>query len=916
MDNNFNNRTFVICPVCAGKGKNKLGLSCSNCSGVGIGSFFHGRFFYWGPKLGKAMIELDHFRKKTNSTINIIAFVLGFIGLLAFLAWIYFVSQNTYDLSSFMFWQIRHPLLLVFFLSLIFDMFVVYRISEDESKKHKIKPAAYIERAQGQELPNNWEELKRAPSKYKIDVSGGFTPGAYEIIEQAYLLAAKLGQQFVTPLHIFFSCLADKEVAAILSRLNIPGQDFFEKIKNQIAKISQNDKHTVVSKTAQEIFVEAYLDAYQLGQKKVSAKNLLLPCMKYNNIIKEILLEYEIDQDKIYNVILWFSINEKQVENYRRYKSMARFKPSSNMDRAYTAVATPILKQIGYDLTLAAKWGRLEYCVVREKEITDIWQQFESGAYGVILTGPTGVGKRTVVSGIAQLMVEEDVPKFLQDKRLVELDTARLISGANAAQAQGRLMAILDEITLAGNIVLYVNNIENLMGISSGAEESLDLSQVLASAVERGNFYCISSALDVNYVKYLENSALGNIMPKVEIKKPEGNQAIQIIESKIGAFEGRYKVYFSYNAIEEAVLMSEKYIHDKYLPEKAIAILEQVAVKVQNSRGEHALVGKEDVAEAISAITNIPITKISENEGAKLLNLEAEMHKCMIAQEEAVKLVAASLRRARTELREGNRPIANFLFLGPTGVGKTELAKTISQVYFGKEEYMIRIDMSEYQHPDSIAKMIGDAGGARGYLTEKVRKAPFSLVLLDEIEKAHPDILNIFLQVMDDGRLTDGQGQTIDFANTIIIATSNIGAVYIQDEIFKGTDVSVIKQNLVNEELKAVMRPELINRFDGIVVFEPLSIENVVDITRIMLTQIGKLLEAKGINLHFDEDGIRVLARAGFDPKFGARSLRRLLQERVEDAIANKILAGELKRRDTVIINEKAEIEIEKGINI
>ncbi len=288
----------------------------------------------------------------------------------------------------------------------------------------------------------------------------------------------------------------------------------------------------------------------------------------------------------------------------------------------------------------------------------------------------------------------------------------------------------------------------------------------------------------------------------------------------------------------------------------------------------------------------------------------------MISQEEAVKMVSASLRRARTELREGVRPIANFLFLGPTGVGKTELAKTVTDVFFGNEKYMIRIDMSEYQHPDSIKKMIGDASGIKGHLTESVRKTPFSLILLDEIEKAHPDIMNIFLQVMDDGRLTDGQGRLIDFTNSIIIATSNAGANYIQDEIHKGTDIGIIRTTLINDYLNKVIRPELINRFDGVIVFEPLSLENVVDITRLMLKNIKKLLLAKGMELQTEEDGLRVLAKLGFDPKFGARPLRRLLEDRIENQIANKILSGELKRRDTVIINKDANVVIEKAPEI
>ena len=439
------------------------------------------------------------------------------------------------------------------------------------------------------------------------------------------------------------------------------------------------------------------------------------------------------------------------------------------------------------------------------------------------------------------------------------------------------------------------------------------MSEVLVNSMERGMFYCLASATSKNYTKYIEGKSLGSVMTKVEISEPKDNQAIQIIESKIGQLEAKHKIYFSYNAIETVIKLSDKYIHDKYLPQKAIDILQVVAVQVVKKKGEDSLVTKEDIAEVVSEITKIPVTKISEKESEKLLQLEEKIHERMVNQEEAVKMVSASLRRARTELRENKRPIANFLFLGPTGVGKTELAKTVSEVYFGEEKYMIRVDMSEYQHQDSIKKMIGDASGAIGYLTEAVRKAPFSLILLDEIEKAHPDILNLFLQVMDDGRLTDGQGRTIDFTNAIIIATSNAGALFIQEEIKKGADIETIKQGLINEHLNKVMRPELVNRFDGIVVFEPLKMENVVAIARLMLNKIQKMMEAKGIGFQASEEGIKKLAQAGFDPKFGARPLRRLLQEQVENKIANRVLAGELKRRDTVIIDENANIQVEKG---
>jgi ATP-dependent Clp protease ATP-binding subunit ClpC len=337
-----------------------------------------------------------------------------------------------------------------------------------------------------------------------------------------------------------------------------------------------------------------------------------------------------------------------------------------------------------------------------------------------------------------------------------------------------------------------------------------------------------------------------------------------------------------------------------------------VAARTLKKKGKQSLVTEDDISEVISELTNIPLTKISDTEGEILLNLENKIHEHMVNQEEAVRMVASSLRRARTELKASDRPIASFLFLGPTGVGKTQLAKTLSRVYFGRPEYMVRLDMSEYQHPDSVNKLIGDTGSG-GYLTDRVRKSPFSLVLLDEIEKAHPDILNLFLQLLDEGRLTDGKGRTIDFTNTIIICTSNAGARYIEEAVRSNEETAVIKENLISQHLNEVMRPELINRFDGIVVFEPLSRENMVAITGLMLDDIAKMLDGKGIRFEPEEAAVRSLAEQGYDPKFGARPLRRLLQDKVEDEIARKILSGEIVRRDTVIIREDGSIEVEKA---
>jgi len=902
---------FIACPVCAGTGKRKAGLACNNCYGMGVGRFYQGKFFYWGPKLGRAYIELSHLRRSFQMIINLIGITIGLIGIAA-IAW-WFWSRQALGNQIFLIWRIQNPLILLFWFGIAAWMFTLYRLTEEEGSKQKIISLKYEEKKKQYQLPDNWDELKKVKEKYRIDVSCGFSYDAMKIIEEAYNLASRAKHQQVTIMHLFFSLFKDNQVVAVFSRLNVDGAKLIDKVKKQLIKIEPGEGKTELSSQVKQIFIEAYFYADSLGQKKVKAINLILPCMKNDKILFEILYDLEVDLDKINNVITWLRINDRLIENYRNYRKAARFKPASAMDRAYTAVATPILNHFAYDLTVAAKWSKLELCVGRDEEIEDIFHALESGKSGIILVGPGGVGKNTIIGGIAQLMVEENVPKLLRDKRLLELDVARLVSGATPAQAEERLLVALDEIVRAGNIILFIDNIENLIGITAGTEESLELSEVLVNALSRRRIFAFAAATNQNYLKYIENTALGSALTKVEIEEPSGNQAIQMVESKIGGLESQYKIYFSYNAIASAVELASKYIHDKYLPAKAIDVLESTAIKIAKEKGDRTLITERDVAETVSQLTRIPVSKVTEKESKQLLKLEERIHERMINQEEAVNMVSASLRRARAQLREGKRPIANFLFLGPTGVGKTELAKTVSEVYFGREEYMIRIDMSEYQHPDSVKKMIGDASGARGYLTDAVRKAPFSLILLDEFEKAYQDILNLFLQVMEDGRLTDGQGRTIDFTNSIIIATSNVGAVYIQDQITKGADIEQIKQALVNQHLNKVIRPELLNRFDGIIVFKPLNKANVIDITKLMLARIAKMLNTKGISMRAEEEGVYKLAEQGFDPKFGARPLRRLLQEKVENQIANRLLAGDLDRRDTVIIDANAEVLMEKG---
>ena len=603
-------------------------------------------------------------------------------------------------------------------------------------------------------------------------------------------------------------------------------------------------------------------------------------------------------------------------QDYKIFKKMARLKPASSMNRAYTSVASPTVDYFSRDMTVMAKYGYYEFCVARDQEIRQIFESLEGGSSGVLLVGQNGCGKRTIIEGIAQLMVKEEVPHFFKDKRLVELDVSRLLSGTSPSQAQDRILQIINEMRRSKNIILYIENIENIMGISAGAEESLELSEVLAETLSRRGIYCLASVDSENYTNYIEGKALAQVMSVINVKEPDFNDAVYMIESKIAGIEGRYGIYFDYNSIEAAVNLSVKYINDKFLPAKAIEIIRAVAVKnskmVANDPSKK-ICSQHDVAEVVSDLTGILVSKVSESESEKLLNLEEKIHNRMIGQEEAVKAVAGSLRRARAQLREGSRPIASFLFLGPTGVGKTELAKSVSEIYFGAEDDMIRLDMSEYQLADSVKKMIGDTDGTLGYLTEAVRKKPFSLILFDEIEKSHPDILNLFLQILDDGRLTDGQGRTINFTNTIIISTSNAGALFIQEAVKENMANEIIKQTLIDEHLIKVMRPELINRFDGIIVFKPLTLDNILSIAKLMINKMAKNLETKGIELLYDDAGLLKLAKEGYDPKFGARPLRRLLQDKIENEIANLIIGKQLDRRDIVFINERGEIETQKA---
>lgn len=739
-----------------------------------------------------------------------------------------------------------------------------------------------------------------------VDIGSVLSPSAREALEDAYSLARRGNAQEVVALHIFVSTLSSSSVSMLFLRLGVSFDQMKDALRRRFTTLPTGE-NTGFGLTARTLVAKAMKNACEFKRANVGAIELFLVCYMEDEFIQELFYSLNIERQELENALMWIRINEQLVNRYQNFRKAASFKPTSGMNRAYTAIATPFLDAVSQDLTKYAVYGRLPMLVGRDSEINTILRAIEGGNKSVVLVGEPGVGKSAIISGIAERMVEERVPKILQDKRLINLSVPQIASAEGGSGAQERMLMAMQEIGRSGNIVTVIENIDQIVGYEGG----VDLASVVSSELEKGYTFVIATTTPQAYTRIVEKSVLAQKLEKIVIGEPERNDAIQVIESKIGGIENKNKVVFTYEAVAALVDLSTRYMRDSLLPEKAIVLAQEVANAV-SKKGEWAKVTKEDVAGIISEKTRIPVTEVSQEEGEKLLHLEDRMHDRIIGQEEAVKAVASALRRARVELRSTNRPIANFLFLGPTGVGKTELAKTTAEVYFGNENAMLRFDMSEYQDKVSVARLIGGVGES-GLLTEAVRQKPFSLLLLDELEKAHPDILNLFLQVMDDGRLTDGAGRTIDFTNIILIATSNAGTQFIQDEVQKGTSLEIIKQTLMETELKSVYRPEFLNRFDGVMVFKPLSQEDVVAIAYLLIKKVQERLDAKGIAFESSDEAVHELARRGFDPKYGARPLRRVIQETVDNSIAEFLLQGKVGRRDTLILGLGGKITVEKA---
>ncbi|MDD2757773.1 MAG: ATP-dependent Clp protease ATP-binding subunit [Patescibacteria group bacterium] len=914
---------ILACPSCKATGL--IGFKkCAHCHGMSMGLSRRGQWQFWSYPLTRYNLALLNGRRIFNKIRRITAVVLW----LNCWVWAGLFIYQTGAYKEFLFgpsaWlpalaNLSATIQILFWLGVITLCYFWYRTITEKKAQGAVEKYDYDKKSADESTAGktySWGEALKLPRHKKRAIDSTFTDEAMAALAEAYGFADKNNYPTLDAYHLFYALLAFNRISNVFIRLGLPAKSIRDNIFQMMAKPAKSTAQNrasmpLLSPDLQQILFQAYEEAYQAHQDYVSVTELLVAVVAQSPEIQEFLYDLEVDKRKLANAVEWARIRERLYRQYIKYSRASSHRSKKGMDKAMTALATPYLNAFSEDLTLYAQLGRLDFAVARDREMEELFRIVEGGGQNVILVGVRGVGKRSIVEGLAERMAADDVPKRLQDKRLVRLSVSALLSGTTPTGAIERLRNILSEVRRARNVILFIHNIHELIGVSAGAGSSLDVADTLAEQLSGGEALTIATTATDEYARHIAGSSLSGVFTKLDVKEMEEDQAIQAVESRIGALEYKHQVFFSYDAVEKAVQMAARFTHENCLPGSALAIVSEAAAYARNKKGADSLVSAEEIAQVVSDKTGIPTTAIGADESGKLLKLEEAMHQRVIGQDEAVDLVANALRRARVEIRSKAKPIANFLFLGPTGVGKTELAKTIAAVYFGGEEKMVRLDMSEYQDKSGIYRLIGAPGEkGTGILTEAIRQHPFTLLLLDEIEKADPDILNIFLQVMDDGRLTDSAGRVVDFTNAIIIATSNAGTSYVQEQLHAGLSTEAIKERLLHGELKQYFRPEFLNRFDGIVLFKPLALADIKKIAKLMLKRVAADLDAKGIELVIGEAALDFLAQAGYDPDFGARPMRRVLQERVENQLAEMLLSGTLKRRDKVMVGGNGELSV------
>ena len=737
-------------------------------------------------------------------------------------------------------------------------------------------------------------------SQVDLNALSHLDPRTAQALTHAQEETRRIKQQNIEPEQLLLGLLYDEQIYNMLHEQGADGGQISKELQTE-EKMGTYQGQPTLSKISQEVFDQAYRDSKMRGANFIAPEDVLIVLFSPNYKTAQYLQKHNLKK-------------EAMVEKFSKNSASAYGKRT-------------VLEKYGIDLTEEARAGKLDPIAGRDKEIDRVIHiLLRRTKNNPIIIGETGVGKTAIVEGLAQKIVQGAVPKDLQDKRIFQLDVASLIAGAShRGEFEERLRGVINEVLGSNNrIILFIDEIHALMG--TGDDGGMNAANIIKPHLARGHFQLIGATTTIEYRKNFEkDKAFERRFQPVTAEEPSEENALEMLKVIRPKYEKFHKVSLPDDALKECVKLSKKYIGERYLPDKAVDLLDEACseVKLQIDGGNRpsgdSVVKKADIEKVVSAWTGIPITKLTEDESEKLLKLEDRIHQRLIDQQEAVVAVSEAVRRGRIGLAAANRPIASFIFLGPTGVGKTELAKTLAELLFGKDDAMARLDMSEYMEKHEVAKLIGAPPGYVGYeeggqLTEAVRKKPYSIVLMDEIEKAHPDVFNILLQLLEDGRLTDNKGNTISFKNTIVICTSNIGSSVIQQHLStidvkaKRTPEDMEKsfkelQGIVKDELTKFLRPELLNRFDEVVIFKPLQPEHMAGIARLGIAKTAKLLKEQGYNLQITEKAIAQLAKDGYDPVYGARPLRRLIQTAIENPIALAIISKKFVPGDTIVID-------------
>lgn len=793
------------------------------------------------------------------------------------------------------------------------------------------------------------------------------------VIKEANRVARKLGQNFVGSEHLIvaLASVADTTAYSILNENGLDIVKIIDALKYTLEPggvvTGERDKYTM---SARRILEDSQYEARRLNSQEVGTEHILLALIKETDCVAVKLMASEnVNIQKVYTDILLACGSDANTAK-REY---AALKKSRNKSKT----STPTLDQYSRDLTQEARMGNMDPVIGRTKEIERVMQILSRRMKNnPCMVGEPGVGKTAVVEGIAYLIAHDEVPDTVKGKRLLSLDLSSMVAGSKyRGEFEDRIKKVIGEVISDGNIILFVDELHTLIG-AGGAEGAIDASNILKPSLSRGEIQMIGATTLNEYRKYIEkDAALERRFQPVYVDEPTRNEAVEILKGLRPCYEQHHNVDISDDAVEAAVDLSIRYITDRFLPDKAIDLMDEACsrkrlgfssdrhnyekkkavetelttlnddlekalmagnieaaaevsarqkelakknARKQSSSQRNITVQENDIADVVSVWTKIPVSKLTEKESKKLERLESELHKRVVGQEEAVTAVSRAIKRSRVGLKDPKRPMGSFLFLGPTGVGKTELSKALADIVFGSEDALIRVDMSEYMEKHSVSKMIGSPPGYVGFeeggqLSEKVRTNPYSVVLFDEIEKAHGDVFNILLQVLDDGHITDSQGRKVDFKNTIIIMTSNTGAQGIVDPKQLGfvtvTDETKEHEKMksnVMDELKRTFKPEFLNRIDDIIVFHALSEANVKDITGLMLKELKNRVQTQmDIELKFTDHAKKYIFEKGYDKKYGARPLKRAIQTYVEDELAEAILRGDVKKGDTVTVSTK-----------